>query len=458
MRDANKARTGASKNRTVTAVPYNIGNIGETAESSISPDVTFSSALLHAPVMNRIPGTARALCAGLAVTILQIVLAIFLLAPQGPFEYRYHTLVQHDSHWFGNIVDRGYRTIVPPISHKMMEVSNTAFFPAYPALAWILHRALDLDTEDALLITAQLAAFGFWTYFFLFGERWNLPFSWQLLGALAIFAHPAAFFLVAAYSESLFLMALIGFLYWSAAETRRARVLAPIHGIVMSATRIVGLPCALAPLIKKIWELGGSGLKNVRGWLPNYGRAILLSATAMLGGLGFFVYSQFRWGHWDIYMLTQQFGWDIEPDYLAIFKPSSYHWLMPSLADPTEMSQMTMTLGGVVLLGMFTAEFLLPKHRPTNRSVRIVFYFAAFVLYFLSVSGVACVNMESMLRYEFCLHPLIVLALLHYLHNLSFRSWLGRATVMTVIALIAAAGLGLESWYIWNFTRGNWVA
>jgi hypothetical protein len=178
----------------------------------------------------------------------------------------------------------------------------------------------------------------------------------------------------------------------------------------------------------------------------------------MLGGLGFFVYCQFRWGHWDIYMLTQQFGWDIQPDYLAIFKPSSYHWLLPDLADPTEMSQMAMTLGGLVLLGMFTAEFFLPKQRPTNRSVRIVFYFAAVVLYFLSVSGVACVNMESMLRYEFSLHPLIVLALLHYLHNLPFRSWLGRATAVTAIAVIGAAGLGLESWYIWNFTRGNWVA
>ena len=149
--------------------------------------------------MNRIPATAKALCAGIAVTILQIVVAIFLLAPQGPFEYRYHTLVQHDSHWFANIVDRGYQTIVPPVSHKLMEVSNTGFFPAYPALAWILHRALDLDAENALLITAQFAALGFWTYFFLFGERWNLPFAWQFLGALAILAHPAAFFLVAAY-------------------------------------------------------------------------------------------------------------------------------------------------------------------------------------------------------------------------------------------------------------------
>lgn len=408
--------------------------------------------------MTGISATARALCAGFAVTILQIVVAIFLLAPSGPFEYRYRTLVQHDSHWFANIVDRGYQTIVPPISHKMMEVSNTGFFPAYPALGWIFHRALDLDAEDALLITAQIAACGFWTYFFLFGQRWRLPPSWQFLGALAILAHPAAFFLVAAYSESLFLMTLLGFIYWSAAETRRARFLAAIHGVVMSATRIVGLPCALAPLVRRIAEVGTAGLRNVRDWLANYGRAVSLSGVAMLGGTGFFLYCQFRWGHWDIYMLTQQFGWDIQPDYLALFKPSNYRWLVPNLANPTEMSQMAMTSGGIVLLGMFAAEFFLPRERQTNRSVRIVFYFAAFVLYFLAVAGVACVNMESMLRYEFCLHPLVVLALLHYLHNLPLRSRLGRATAVTAVALMGAAGLALESWYVWNFTRGNWVA
>jgi hypothetical protein len=408
--------------------------------------------------MIRISATAKAISAGLVVTLLQMLVAIFLLAPDGPFEYRYQTLLQHDSHWFANIVDRGYQTIVPPISHKMMEVSNTGFFPAYPAIAWLLHRGLNLGAENALLITAQSAAWGFWTYFFLFCERWNLPSGWQLLGALAILAHPAAFFLVAGYSESLFLMALLGFLYWSGTESRGGRILTAIHGIVMSATRIVGLPCALAPLLKKIWELGWRKLTNVRDWLANYGATALLSASAMLGGLGFFVYCQFRWGRWDIYMLTQQFGWGIEPDYLAIFKPSSYHWLLPALEDPTQMSQMAMTFGGLLLLGVFVFEFLLGARRQTNRSVRIPFYFVSFILYFLSVSGVACAHMESMLRYEFCLHPLIVLALLHYLHNLPLRSWLGRASAVTVTALISAAGLGLESWYIWNFTRGNWVA
>jgi hypothetical protein len=401
---------------------------------------------------------ARALGSGLTVTLLQLALAIVLLAPEGSLAFRYHTLVQHDSYWFGNIVDRGYATIVPPISHKMMEVSNTAFFPAYPLLASALHYGLRLSTENALLISAQAAAWGFWSYVFLLCRRRNIPASAQWLGVLLIAAHPAAFFLVAAYSESLFLMSLLGFLYWSGGETRRAKVLAVLHGVVMSATRIVGLPCALAPLVKRSWELGAGKLLDFRSSIKNCGGTALLSFCAMLGGLVFFAYGQLRWGHWDIYMLTQQFGWGIEPDYLAIFKPSSYRWLIPALDDPTQASQMAMSIGGLMLLAMAACEFLPPARRRTARAVRIELYFVAFILYFISLSGVACVAMESMLRYEFCVHVVLVLALLHYLAHVPLRSRLGRAGAVIAIALASAAGLALESWYVWNFTRGNWVA
>ena len=408
--------------------------------------------------MLRLSATANAILAALTVTLLQIALAVLLLAPEGSLPDRYQTLVQHDSYWFANIVNRGYQTIVPPISHKMMEVSNTAFFPAYPAIAAALRSSFGLRTETALLITAQSAACGFWAYFFLFCERWNVPASWRVFGALSIVAHPAAFYLIAAYSESLFMMALLGFLYWSGEETGRARLWAVIHGVVMCGTRIVGLPCALTPLVKRIWDLGWRGITNVRKWLGNYGSAFFVSFAAMLGGLAFFAYCQLRFGNWNIYMLTQQFGWGIEPDYSAVFRPSNYRWVIPALENPTQASQMAMTVGAIMLLAMASVEFAPRLRRPETRSVRLAFYFAAAVLFFVSVSGVACVAMESMLRYEFCVHALIVLALLHYLHNVPLRSRLVRASAVTAIALISAAGLSLESWYVWNFTRGNWVA
>jgi hypothetical protein len=157
-------------------------------------------------------------------------------------------------------------------------------------------------------------------------------------------------------------------------------------------------------------------------------------------------------------MLTQQFGWGIQPDYLAIFKPSSYRWLLPALDNPTEASQMAMTLGGIALLLLPACEFLPAARRDTGRPVRVSLYFTAFILYFISVSGVACVGMESMLRYQFCEHVVLVLALLHFLANVPLHSQLGRAGAVCVIALASAAGLALQSWYVWNFTRGNWVA
>jgi hypothetical protein len=398
----------------------------------------------------------KPLLAGLIITLLQLAMAMGLLAPEGSFSERYAALVQHDSYWFMNIVDRGYQTIVPPIDHKVMEVSNVAFFPAYPAIAAAIRYALKINTGTALLITAQLAAWGFWSYFFLFCRRWNILHGLQISGALLIAAHPAAFFLIAGYSESLFLMALFGFIYWSIAEGRSAKVWAAVHGIVMSATRIVGLVCAAFPLVRSVFQTGWRGLLEPRPWLRKEKPAIVMTLAASFGAVGFFTYSQLRWGHWDIYMLTQAAGWGIVPDYLAVFRPSSYRWFVPALNDPTEASQMSMTLGALLFVGIATCE--LSIRRWVGLPIRVGIYFCAFVIYCLSVSGVACVDMESMLRYEFCVHALIVLALLNFLRQFRAPPVLGRAFGIAAVALFSAAGLCVQGWYVWNFTRGNWVA
>src|SRR5947209_112415 len=313
-------------------------------------------------VMTRLPWLLKPLLAGLTVTLLQLAMAVGLLAPEESLSERYSALVQHDSYWFMNIIDCGYRTIVPPIDHKVMEVSNVAFFPAYPAIAGLFRYGFKIDSSTALLITAQLAASGFWCYFFLFCKRWDVSPALQICGALLILAHPAAFFLVAGYSESLFLMALLGFIYWSTAEASSAKILAAAHGILMSATRIVGIVCAAFPVVCSLFQTGWRGLIEPRRWLREYRSAIGMTLVAGCGAMGFFVYSQLCWGHWDIYMLTQAAGWGIIPDYLAVFKPSNYRWLVPGLDNPTEASQLSMTLGAVLLVGIALCE-LLPSTR-----------------------------------------------------------------------------------------------
>jgi hypothetical protein len=409
-------------------------------------------------LMTSVRSTVRPLVAGLVLTLAQIAIAVGLLAPEGEFSDRYSTLVQHDSFWFMNIVDRGYQTTVPPIDHKVMEVSNVAFFPAYPAIASLLRRAFDLESDVALLVTAQIAAWGFWSYFFLFCERWNLSPTLQLFGALSIVAHPAAFFLIAGYSESLFLMALLGFIYWSSAEGGAAKIWAALHGMVMSATRIVGIPCAAYPIVRSVLEKGLDGVRSPWAWLRQHLPAVALTLVSAMGAGFFFIYCQLRWGRWDMYMRTQSAGWGITPDYLAVFKPSSYRWLLPALNDPRQMSEMAMTVGALLLVLLALCEIIPAIRRRTDWRLRIGFYFCAAIIYYVSVSGVACVNMESMLRYEFCVHALIVLAFLHFLRQFRVPPLLVRAFGMTAVALGGAAGLSVQGWYVWNFTRGNWVA
>src|SRR5437762_160635 len=261
-------------------MPFDIAFVQSPTGSCKLESLPISSALPSHELVTRSWSLVRPLLAGLLLTVLQLVMAVGLLAPEGPASYRYSTLIQHDSYWFMNIVDHGYQTIVPPINQKMMEVSNVAFFPAYPAIAGLLRRSLNIDTGNALLIVAQLAAWGFWSYFFLLCRRWRISPVLQIGGALLIVAHPAAFFLIAGYSESLFLMALLGFIYWSTTEGGAAKFWAGVHGIVMSATRIVGIVCAAFPIVRSVFQGGWRGLVEAPKRFRKYTSAIGITVVA----------------------------------------------------------------------------------------------------------------------------------------------------------------------------------
>jgi len=167
---------------------------------------------------------------------------------------------------------------------------------------------------------------------------------------------------------------------------------------------------------------------------------------------------ELRWGHWDLYMLTQAAGWGIVPDYFAVVRPESYRWLVPALNNPTEMSQLSMTLGAMLFVAIAVCELVPAIRRRAGLPVRAGIYFCAATIYYLSVSGVACVDMESMLRYEFSAYALIVLALLNFLRQFRMPPIWVRALGTAAVALVSAAGLCVQGWYVWNFTRGHWVA
>ena len=119
---------------------------------------------------------------------------------------------------------------------------------------------------------------------------------------------------------------------------------------------------------------------------------------------------------------------------------------------------MSMTLGALLFVGIALCELLPAIQRRSELPMRAGIYFCAATIYYVSLSGVACVDMESMLRYEFCVHALIVLALLNYLRQFRVPPMFVRAFGIAAVALVSAAGLSVQGWYVWNFTRGNWVA
>src|SRR5690606_33262734 len=102
---------------------------------------------------------------------------------------------------FLNIIGRGYQSPVPPSPIKRMEVSNVAFFPGFPLWGAAVTQTLNLAPKTGLTLASHLATWGFWTYFLLIvRRRLGLTRGRCAVAVGLVLAHPAAFFLIAAYS------------------------------------------------------------------------------------------------------------------------------------------------------------------------------------------------------------------------------------------------------------------
>jgi len=399
---------------------------------------------------SRLSGVGLALLAGLCLTLIQLAAALSV-APGSNLAERYYSLFQHDSFWFENIMVRGYVSTVPPAPYKSYDVSNVAFFPAYPYLAgWMLER-LDLDTREALLLTSQLAAWLFWSYAAALLLRWRTPWPAAVAVLGVIGTHPAAFYLVAAYSEALFLAALVGFLFWSSRAGAGSAILAAAHGFCMTATRIVGIPCVAAA--------GGGD----RGFFRRLERRIWIGFVSLLGAALFFALCQGRFGSWDFYMQTQQAGWGVMPEYLEPLRLENYTHIAPDWTEPREVAEFSLavTLWMAVALG---AAEVAARRQAQRRGIssgfmqRLPFYFCAAVVFYVSMAGVASVAFESMIRYQFCTYALAALAAAHLLACVPPRSKAVRAVLWALAALLIAAGAYLQAYYAAVFTRGGWFA
>lgn len=396
------------------------------------------------------------------ITLVQILFALAWAPKAGNLYLR---LLNWDSDHYRSIAVNGYRIPDHPITSDDIHagLANVVFLPGYPMASRWVQRTLNIPIDFALLVVSQLSAILFWFYFFAFLELAGVSEKSQLLGAFAVSIHPAAFYMVVGYTESLFLASMMGFFYWiersKVGGGILSRIIALAHGLLLCWTRIVGVAVAFYPVVRE----------RVSG--------ILLFVLSVMSLVGFFLFCQSHFADWAIYFHLEETGWQNHRLYFALFNPFMY--LPPVFFEDTIQSlnkaSVTFTMYLLIVVGMAEWRFSRIKLRANElmgvvfsiRGVRGSLYLIAFGMFYIALTGKANSNLDSMLRYTFPSYALLVIEVL--LLNTERRKVgegalffaganVGNRPARLKIALAAIFGVGFQAWCIYRFTHGHWVA
>lgn len=389
---------------------------------------------------------------GGAITALQLALAFYLSPAHRPADV-YANLCHWDCAWYSSIVHDGYHSPVPPIAQKP-EVSNVAFFPGFPILGRVAHVSFGMKPELALVLIAQICAVLFWATLWMTLRSWQVSYQGSMLVVLGMLSHPAVFFLIAGYSESLFLATLLLFIF-SAQESFRLKfgkqsAWGSVSGFMMSATRIVGIPVSIFPLLNGFSKT----VLNRRPFPPKlFLRTVLTSLLASLGALTFLAYCKLKYGRYDLYMETQRIGWGIVPDYAAILKWKEFAYTFGFDKAATIAS-------GIAFLAFAAIEsalFLFKKNR--GLTTRLPIYAVAFMIFFITLSGLKVLAFRSMIRYTLPWHALFLLCLAHLISRNFKHS--PRALNACLIMAVIGAGITIQTLgvpHMVDFLKSAWFA
>ncbi len=411
--------------------------------------------------LQSIPPWLRLIACALLITLAQIAL-IFAAEHRSTWTGEYLHLIQWDARHYLDIAQDGYYARLPdplPVSpdeaRMLARETNVTFFPGYPlAIRWF-SAVTRIPITWASIITAQLFAIGFWTYLFLLLRRWKVGPLPTVAVVIALFAYPSAFYLVAPYSESLFLCSMLGFLYWYSVPGWPAKIIAGLHGVVMSATRIFGLILAVFPLLHELIVLRPTKRNRLMA-------GALVTAVSAAGALLFFLYCQIAFGHWNLYMLGQLWGWSIAPDYLSPFV-SIPRLLFPTLTHIGREPHYEGRLASSLLMWLLLLWPLIECIRyrlmcdDTWRE-RAALYILAWINFYLLLSTLIGVGFSSMIRYTFVVFMFFLLIVAHFLQSLPAPRSSVRWGAMIALCIVAGLSLMLQMEFVAKFTSGGWVA
>ena len=207
-----------------------------------------------------------------------------------------------DSGWFSCIIRSGY---FGPACSGGQTLERLAFFPLYPAsasgVAWLAGGGDASPTTIAfgLWAVSAVASLAAVVALFALVEHTRGAQAARRASALLLFG-PYAVFLVASYSESLYLAAAIG--AWYACQRRRYALTA-VLGIVATLTRASGL--FLVPALLVLYVTTTLREKRRLRWSE-----LVLVGSSGFGVVGYFVWLWARTGDLFAWSHAQEAGWN----------------------------------------------------------------------------------------------------------------------------------------------------
>ena len=268
----------------------------------------------------------------------------------------WHNLVtaweRFDALWFLRIADSGY----------YLTDQSAVFFPGYPLTIRAVSTILGGHPLAAGLLISHLATFGSLVLlYFLSASEWGERVARRAVLYLAVF--PTSFFLLAPYSEALFLF-LVLLSLWAA---RRGKwEIAGLAGMGASGTRNLGVLLVLPLLTEALQRF------RERRDSAEVTRAVLWSLLAAGGAVAYLAWSQHFFGSWAA-PLQQQETWqrtEIFP-LVTIFRgtreafccvglyPGGYHLLDWLLVIPALVAAGWLVLRARPLYSVYTVASLL---------------------------------------------------------------------------------------------------
>jgi hypothetical protein len=203
--------------------------------------------------------------------------------PQLAARFDADPLARWDSGWYWVVAERGYEWADDGRAH------DTAFFPLYPVLMRLTARATGIPSVRAGEVLSIIFTLAAVVLLADLARREGFPPGWTVA---AILLFPTAFFLVACYTEGLFLLTTVGALR----ALRRGRVAeAALWGVAAGLCRPNGI-LLVVPII-------------VESLVRRRPRLLVAAAGPMAGTAAVGAYFWARFGSPFLYVRSQNAGW-----------------------------------------------------------------------------------------------------------------------------------------------------